>query len=164
MGTRGPVPKRSDQRHRNNKPEVEVEKLVVDDSHVIDAPAGDVEWHPVAAQWYESLSASGQARFYEPSDWTFAYLMAESMSRDLKPQFVGFKSISQGVTEAEYAVIPLKGASLGAYLRAMSSLLATEGDRRRAALELQRASTAADPGQEHADATVTALRVALAGG
>jgi hypothetical protein len=99
------------------------------------APVADESWHKVARMWFDSLAASGQSRFYEPSDWSTAYLIGESLSRDLSEQVVGF-------TEKEGAimgVIPLKGASLSAYLKAMSSLMVTEGDRRRARLELQRA-------------------------
>jgi hypothetical protein len=103
----------------------------------------------VALQWYLALSESGQQQFYEPSDWATAYLIAESISRDLNPQFVGFAQTSRDTTEPEYAKIPLKGASLGAYLKAMGDLLTTEGARRRASLELQRT--------DQADATVSSV-------
>ena len=92
----------------------------------------------VAKRWYLSLAQSGQAEFYEPSDWAVAFLMAESISRDLKPQFVGFRQTGRQETVPEYAVVPLKGASLSAYLKAMTDLLVTEGARRRAGIELQR--------------------------
>lgn len=137
-GTRGPVPKRSDQRRRTNAPEVPIDSAPASIAVVVPAPSED--WHPVARQLYEALRDSGQAHFYEPSDWATAYLIAESISLDLKPQFVGFAQTGRDTTEAEFAVIPLKGASLSAYLKALSSLLATEGDRRRARLELVRAA------------------------
>lgn len=136
MAARGPVPKRSDQRRRVNAQATPITEAPA--AVLVPVPAPSDEWHPVARQLYESLAGSGQSRFYEPSDWAVAYLMAESISLDLKPQFVGFAQTSRDQTEAEYAVIPLKGASLAAYLKALGSLLATEGDRRRASLELQR--------------------------
>lgn len=138
MGSRGPVGKRSDQRlgHRAKSEAENVTSAPA--GSVAQAPAADENWHPVARQWFESLAVSGQARFYEASDWAAAVLVAESMSRDLKPQFVGFVQTGKDTTEAEFQPIPLKGASLAAYLKAMSNLLTTEGDRRRVQLELKR--------------------------
>jgi len=150
MGTRGPVPKRSDQRRRANKPTSgEVSKAPA--AAVVPVPETAEEWHPVAQRWFDSLAESGQSRFYEPSDWATAYLVAESISRDLNPQFVGVTAGDS--SEPIYEVIPLKGASLSAYLKAFGNLLTTEGDRRRASIELQREqSVDADE-----DASVTAL-------
>jgi len=82
----------------------------------------------------------GQQAFYEPSDWAWAWIVAESISRDLKPQVVG---IVEETGEVVRAIIPMKGASLAAYLKAMTALLATEGDRRRANMELERAGAGA---------------------
>lgn len=132
-GAGGPVPKRSDKRRRANKPAVPVDKSAA--GAVVEAPAANSKWHSVAKRWYESLAQSGQAVYYEPSDWATAYLIAESMSRDLKPQPIGVKE-ETGVPVM--ASIPLKGANLGAYLKAFTVLLATEGDRRRLRLELER--------------------------
>jgi hypothetical protein len=84
---------------------------------------------------YESLRTSGQAKFYEPSDWAAAYLLAEAMSRDLKPQAVGVSIITGKVVRA---TVPLKGGSLAAYLKAFAALGVTEGDRRRIGIEIQR--------------------------
>lgn len=134
MGDRGPVPKRTDQVRRRNVPETPVDTAPA--SLDVDVPEADENWHAIARQWYISLAASGQSIFYEPSDWATAYLIAESISRDLNPQFVAVTEQGEVVKEK----IPMKGASLAAYLRAMSVLLATEGDRRRSRLELQRAS------------------------
>jgi len=158
MGTRGPVPKRTDQRRRNNKPDIPITELPGAAS--VPVPDADQAWHPIARSWFESLAVSGQAKFYEPSDWAVAVLIAESMSRDLEPQVVG---IAEKTGEIAYATIPLKGASLSAYLRAMSVLMVTEGDRRRLSLELNRAAGKTDPDADRADATVTDLRSRLGG-
>lgn len=138
MGTRGPTPKRSTQRRRTNKPAAPVVKAP--GAIEVQVPAADRSWHVVARRWYESLALSGQSAFYEPSDWATARIIAESMSRELKPQFVGLTDDG----EAQFATLPLKGASLAAYLKAMSALLVTEGDRRRASLELQRPAPAGE--------------------
>lgn len=159
MGSRGPVPKRSEERRRQNKPATPSGEVTqAPAAEGVTAPEPNGEWHEVAHRWYLSLSASGQSRFYEPSDWATAYLIAESISRDLMPQVVGITERGDAVFES----IPLKGASLSAYLKAFGNLLATEGDRRRASIELQRGQVV-DPDE---DASVTALadyRAALEG-
>lgn len=132
-GKGGPVPKRSDQRRRRNKPDQEIASAAA--TSTSDIPAADEDWHPIARDWYESLVKSGQAHFYEPSDWATARLIAESISRDLKPQPIG---VHPETGEAVTASIPMKGASLAAYLKAMTALLVTEGDRRRSRVELER--------------------------
>lgn len=143
MGERGPVPKRSTQRRRRNK-DSEPEKVETTSERAVVPPA-DEDWHPIARAWYESLARSGQSAFYEPSDWATAVMLAESMSRELKPQVVGMKTDETGAqTEPAFAIVPMKGASLSAYLKAMTALLVTEGDRRRAGVELQRVSVKAD--------------------
>lgn len=163
MGVRGPVPKRTNQRlgHRS-KAESGKTTAAPAAPVVPEPPAADELWHPVAKAWFSSLAVSGQCRFYEPSDWATAVLVAESMSRDLQPQFVGFAQTGRDETQAEFAKIPLKGASLAAYLKAFGNLLTTEGDRRRAQLELQRAQTV-DEDEAAAVASLDAYRGKLTG-
>jgi hypothetical protein len=147
MGERGPAPKRASQRRRTNK-ESEPETLSV--PGVVERPEANSDWHPVARQWYESLAASGQSTFYEPSDWAMAYTVAESLSRDLEPQFLGlatrFDEEGREYQEAIIKPVPLKGSALSAYLKAMTNLLVTEADRRRAQLEIQRGGAGEDDG------------------
>lgn len=151
MGTRGPVPKRSSQRRRRNKPEsdggapAEITTAPSGTAEPVPAPEPDEDWHPIALRWYQALSESGQRIWYEPSDWATAYLIAESISRDLSDQVVGITDEGDVVKDK----IPLKGASLSAYLKAMGNLLVTEGDRRRARAELTR-STQVDQDEEAA--------------
>jgi hypothetical protein len=107
----------------------------------VSIPAPDKGWHPAARAWYESLAKSGQHIFYEPSDWQTAWLLAESISRDLKPQYVGTTHPAAGSGEASepiYETIPLKGASLTAYMKAMAALMVTEAQRRQFRVEIHR--------------------------
>lgn len=157
MGTRGPVPKRSDQRRRNNQPVLKIAKPPA--AGTSKGPPSNPAWHPIARAWYDSLGVSGQSKFYEPSDWAVAVLGAESMSRDLQPQAIGIAEKSGEVVES---VIPLKGASLAAYLRLFAVLLVTEGDRRRLQIELQHA-TGPDADQQRAKGTLVDLRRRLSG-
>lgn len=145
-GSRGPIGKKNEEKmgHRT-KAELARTEVVnldeIDDEILERAEVGMIpaieSWHPIAKQWYESLNNSGQKIFYQPSDWATAYVLAESLSRDLKPQFVG---VNEETGEVIMQAIPLKGASLSAYLKGFSSLLGTEGDRRRLQLELERES------------------------
>lgn len=82
------------------------------------APAARKGWHALARSWYRSLARSGQARFYEPSDWEMARWCAELMTLALEAP---------------------KPAPLVAQVRGlMTDLLVAEGPRRRALIELER--------------------------
>lgn len=151
------MPKRAAQRRRTNKPKTATTKGA--GAKQVPIPRADPKWHPFAKRFYASLQKSGQAKFYEPSDWQLAWLTAESLSRDLKPQVIG---ISEQTGKPVFASVPLKGASLAAYLKAFNALLLTEGDRRRLGIELER------PGNEQDASDVPRLddyraRAGLAG-
>jgi hypothetical protein len=114
---RGPVPKRSDQRRRRNlagvtdvielPEEVEIPELNLPDAH------------PLAKAMYEALKESGQARYFEPSDWQRARLMCEILTRCLS---------APRISSNLYAAIQSD----------MTALLMSEGDRRRVRLEIER--------------------------
>lgn len=117
MGTRGPAPKRSDQRRRENKPEIPVATAAA--SREVKPPSADRAWHPIARGMFESLARSGQAAFFEPSDWQTARLAAESTSRLLKAE--RFSAVLLSAVDSMW-----------------SKLLMTEADRRRLRIELER--------------------------
>lgn len=122
MGSRGPVPKRSDRR-LGHVTKAEQEAVTRAPAAAAPAtPAPDPEWHLVAQEWFRSLAESGQSQFYEASDWATARYVAEGMSRNL----------DGGRFSAQL---------FAAVNSAMSNLLVTEGDRRRVRLELQRGAT-----------------------
>ena len=132
MGARGPAPKRSTQRRRTND-NASVEQVVVS-GEVYGQPLEGQHSAPVRRFW-EALRASGQAQFYEPSDWAYAEVV---------------------VIPALKAFLKRPSAMMLASLNsAMSSLLVTEADRRRVRLELERAQPDA-PADEH-DATVVRM-------
>lgn len=150
-GAGGPPPKRQAQRRRVNKPDVPVETAAGADE--VPVPVSDAEWHPVAKLWFDSLERSGQSAFYEPSDWGVAYVIAESISRELsdQPMVVG----SGEAAHVEMVKMPPKGASLSAWLKGMTALMVTEGDRRRMRLELERTQPTVGEG----DANVSELDI-----
>lgn len=144
MGARGPAPKRSDQRRRTNKPEDGIEVTHAPGADEVLWLLPDESWHIAARGWYLSLAQSGQSRFYEPSDIATAWLLAEAISRELSPQPI---VVGQGESaRVEMHSLPPKGAALASWLKGMTALLATEGDRRRARIELQRPQPAEDEG------------------
>jgi hypothetical protein len=136
MGTRGPIPKRSEERRRRNKEEgaqlVQAPSGPPED--LPDVPEPDGHWHPIAADWFVSLRESGQAAFYQASDWATARYAAELMHRGLSSDR------------------PPNGQYVAALNSLMSSLLTTEGDRRRARIELER-----KPAVQSVPASVTAI-------
>jgi len=129
--TRGPVPKRSSERRRRNK-DSQVESVKPLRERVDQPPAED-RWHPIARDWYESLAESGQAQFFEPSDWQYARVVADALSRNLKQRAKFSAVLFASVTSA------------------MNDLLTTEGARRRVRLEIERAGIGETP------ASVTAI-------
>lgn len=129
MGSRGPVPKRDAERVRANKPDIPTAKGVRGGDGTLRGPDLVGEHSELATRWYESLRRSGQADFYEASDWATAEILVVSIDAYVrKPTALMLSSIMSG----------------------MSNLLVTEGDRRRVRLELE------DPDSGE-DASVTAL-------
>lgn len=187
MSPPGPPPKRTAERRRRNAPaageaeQVDVEALaaaadpnslpfLIAQPIVIPEPVTEDNyeapgkgWHPLALEFWESIKRSGQAIYYEPSDWVAAKLLCESLSRDLKPQVVGIAPATEfGPAEVVTDVIPLKGASLAAYLKAFGQLMLTEGERRRMAIELQRHRSAGKPKGDAKVVKITDRKRALA--
>lgn len=122
-GPRGPVPKRSGERRRRNKPEgVEPVKAL---QQAVEWPAPGEDWHEIALRWYRSLECSGQSQFYEPSDVAAAVYVAEAMSRSLNGK--------------------LSSVMFAAVMSAMTELLTTEAARRRARIELERTAATEEP-------------------
>lgn len=117
MGTRGPAPKRSSERIRRNA-DYNVETVKVDG--VVEQPPLDIDGlHRVAVDWYESLAESGQAMYFEPSDWQLARILAVYISEQM------------------YASRP-SAQMLQAILQGMNELLVSEKSRRQVAMEIER--------------------------
>lgn len=137
--TSGPVPKRSDQRRRQNK--VEIDKAPARIAlGVVRGPECPAGLSGLARDWYESLRTSGQSEWYTDSDWTSALIIA--------------RGIEQFETRPTAHM-------LTAILSGFGSLAATEGDRRRLRIELERAPQA-DVDEEAAVAEIDEWRSRLA--
>lgn len=92
----------------------------------------DPNWHPAAKRLYNSVKTSGQAAFYQNSDWALLWALCDDMSH--------FKSSDRRSAQMAATVY----AGLG-------NLLLTEGERRKARIELDL------PREQETPASVTAV-------
>lgn len=127
----GPVPNRSDQRRRRNKVAIDTAPIAVA-TGAVRGPEAPEGMSGLALAWYESLRTSGQSVYYADSDWASALIIAK-----------GVEKFEERPT----------AHMLTAILSGFGSLAATEGDRRRLRIELERAADV-DPDE---DAAVVAL-------
>jgi hypothetical protein len=125
MGTRGPVPKRTDQRLGHLTKAEKAAATTVKVTGAVDVPAVDPSWHLIAQDWYMALATSAQSKLMEPSDWVAARLVAAEMTRMLS-----------GAPNA---------AMFGKIWAAMGELMTTEGARRRLKIEVDRRKLSAAP-------------------
>jgi len=147
----GPPRKRDAERRRKN----EYNTITVDFGQVagtvVEVPAPDEGWHQVAYDWYLSLTKSLQSRFFEPSDWALAAVLADQLSLELKPRKVQIGTDGNGDPVFATQRVPMPGSKMAAILKGMTSLLVSEGDRRRLSIETQRN----EPAEDGEDASVT---------
>lgn len=100
----------------------------------------DVLWPPVPSEWgslarglYEGARDSGQADFYQQSDVAYLMFVLEEMNRYMEP----YGTRPDPETGEMVAVYPKRSGQLFQALHSsMQSLLLTEGERRRARIEL----------------------------
>lgn len=76
--------------------------------------------HPIARNAWRALEQSGQAQYFEPTDWAASRLLVEQLSRELAKD--------KPITASAFRVI----------WDAMQSLLMTESSRRRVRMEVDR--------------------------
>lgn len=142
MGAMGRTPKPAAIRRNASNPASTTQVLP---RGTAQAPEPDEDWHPIAFDLYISLTESPQAELYASSDWMFAFLFCENVSRHLKPVCIGWEdrwNRDSGQMEhlPRFERAPLKGGDLQAILKMGGNLLITEVDRRRAFIELQDAA------------------------
>lgn len=145
----GPVPNRSNDlarpRERKGKEIVPVTK---GEARPVKIPRADSTWHPIAKMLWDGLKTSGQADFYQNSDWAFAYSLCEDLSIYKKPL------INRDGEEYHKR----SGQMLQTIYSAMERLLITEGDRRRVRIELHEP---VEDGPSASDEAVAEYRRAL---
>jgi hypothetical protein len=139
----GPVPNRSDDlarpRERGNASDPGITQGTLRPVTMDQLEPGE-DWHPIAVRVWESCHTSGQADFYQDSDWAILWSLCEDLSH--------YKQGSKGVDRetGELYNKPRSGQMLQAIMSQLNSLLLTEGERRRVRIEL----TQPDEGNEEA--------------
>lgn len=127
MGDRGPVPNHSDDLARDPKRKGgDRGDITKGTRYAVTIPDEDPEWHEIAKMLWRALQTSGQADFYQDSDWIFAYSLMEDLTRYKEVQF----------DREGRPYFKRSGQMLQTIYSAMERLLVTEGDRRRVRIEL----------------------------
>ncbi|KRD08585.1 hypothetical protein ASE48_08455 [Mycobacterium sp. Root265] len=123
----GPPPKRDDERARRNKPDQETATVTAIGAVRI-PEMGDLshngETHELIAEMYQSIKDSAITQFYEPTDWQFARITLFALNEEL--------------IAARHNGKPIGAMKLTAIIQMLSALMLTEGDRRRARIEIER--------------------------
>lgn len=122
MSRTGPVPKRSSERVRRNKPDVPIEKVEAI-GLVEPPPLGLRKPRKLIEDMYEAMKESAQSKYYEPSDWAFARITLALLDEQLK------------APKANSQIVATIMSNFG-------DLLVTEGERRRARMEIERSDSA----------------------
>lgn len=159
--TRGPAPKRSEERRRTNSPQPRkvgrdvLENLGVDLNPEIPAPGA--HWEDVTVEWYESLRLSPGVIFMYASDWQAAWSLLDQYDRALKPQFMGMSERwnSEAGEMEKIPVLerqPLNGAALNAIFTQLRNItLLGEEQRRKTGYEAPALDVEPTTGQSDED-------------
>lgn len=124
MGSRGPIPKRSDEA-QHPKTLARKERTTGGITHVgsvgeVKPPAPDPEWGPIAMMlWDAALESPQMKQCYQATDWAVLYSLCDDISY--------YKAQERR-----------SGQMLASINTLMTSLLFTEGDRRRVGIEVSR--------------------------
>lgn len=126
MGRRGPLPKRSDEPH-SRRAGMDARDKAKDGFIYTTSPAGnhvtipepDPDWHHIARYLWDGMLESGASRFYESTDWAVLFSVCDDITYYKR---CGKRS----------------GQMLASINSMLTSLLCTEGDRRRVGIELQK--------------------------
>lgn len=139
----GPIPNRSEDlsrvRDANRSERPTLKSGVLREVHIPDA---DPDWHPLATRLWEGMVSSGQADFFQNSDWALAYSLMEDLTRYKEPH------ANKDTGELYFK---RSGQMLQVIMSTLSTLMVTEGDRRRLRIELSQPEIQEEP------ASVTAI-------
>jgi len=125
----GPIPNRSSDlsrsrdANRGDRPD-----LKKGESLEANIPEADPEWGRVATIVWNSLLNSGHRAFFEESDWAYAYWVCVQIDRHDKDP--GARGSAQNMATIS---------------QAMTNLMMTEAERRRARIELEKPKPAEEP-------------------
>ena len=129
------VPNRSDDlaRPRSRQGKHKGYEVTQGAARAVEVPSANPEWCPVAVSLWEAAQASGQADYYQQTDWAVLYLTLDQITY----------LYEQSRRSPEF---------LKAVYSALGALMFTEADRRKANVELVTASA-----KETSDAVVAVM-------
>lgn len=124
----GPIPKREEQRVRDTEPGQEVTKIPMQGAVQIPdlRMYRGMITHPITKGFWDSLKESGQALYYEPSDWMTALTALHLLDRQLNRK--DEKGQPAGISPTMIAAV----------WQMLTSIAVTEGERRRLRIEVER--------------------------
>lgn len=140
MGDRGPAPRRDDERRRRNEPAHPITKLSRSELQELPfevdvepaPPEVGEDWHPLVWGLWEALKTDPSRKWMTSADWAATALFFESMSRELGEQVINVTKEGEVIRE----LVPVKGASLGNFLRLLDHIGVTEAARLRLQKEI----------------------------
>ena len=142
-GPRGPAPKRSDQRRRANKPESQGAAETTTAGAAGDQPELGFEAHQLVVDMWGALGKSVEGKFFSHADWQRARYELFFVNGLFESGRIG--------AQAWQAV-----------QAGLSALLISPADKRRAGIELKKATS--DPDEEAAVVQLEQYRAALSSG
>lgn len=130
---RGPATKRTEERERRNTPGAgeaillgpdDFDQLPFEVETLVEPPPPGEKWEQGARDFYEATLRDPARIWMGPADWAFHWIICENLHRELAPQYVavaeGGVDLETGEKVSDHVVrerLPIKGASLNAYLR-----------------------------------------------
>lgn len=129
----GPIPNRSEDLARPRERGQGESAPVITKGELlpVKVPNANRDWHPSAQRIWDSMKVSGQAAFYQQTDWAMAHFLMGEISDYLN-------------TSKKSSMM------LASLMQALTGLCLTEGERRRARIELEAP-------KEESDASITAI-------
>lgn len=149
MARTGPIPNRSDdlsrERDANRGDRSPVSKGV---ALPFEWPMMNPEWNEVAMRIWKGAQESGQSAYYQASDVAMLYMMCDEITAYSEPTPVFNKRTGEPVidevTGRQVTVTHRSPMMLTSIMSGLSSLLLTEGERRRVRIELEAETTEDD--------------------
>lgn len=132
MNLTGPIPKREEQRVGSGSGEP-ITKIAMEGE--VKAPSlrqyQNMLTQPLTKGFWESLKESGQAKYYEPSDWMTALTALHLLDLQIRPYINKEQKLVYG------SVSP---TMVAAVWQMLTSIAVTEGERRRLRIEVDRST------------------------
>lgn len=132
----GPIPKREESRVRDTPPGEEITKIQMEGEVKVPnlAQFPGILTHLITRGFWESMKISGQAKYWEPTDWFTALTALHLLDKQLRP----YKNKEGKLVEGQASP-----TMIAAIWQMLTSVAVTEGERRRLRIEVERKTASA---------------------